>query len=101
MAQYRPNGFEPEELKIYWNYEQIEQLCRKPDEPHDPSDKNVIDNLRHHPLEKRNHSGKISYRTMGIEKVVFEVPESAQIILLNFAVDFFFDINIHIDFSIE
>lgn len=90
MSQYRANGFLPEELKVYWNYEQIEQLCQKSNPPYDPSDKDVIENLQKHPVAQRAHSGRITYKTTGIEKVVFEVPEGAQIILLNFAVNLFF-----------
>lgn len=86
MEKSRPNGYEAKELKVYWNYEQIATLCGSPDPPHDPSDRDVIENLHQSPIKQRKNQGKIDYITMGIEKAVFEVPEGAQIILLNFAV---------------
>ena len=96
MNRFRKNGWEPHELKVYWNEKQLEILCpkdgqpeddRKP--PHDPSDADVIDALRRNPVSKRNHAGKIAYVNQGIEKAVFDVPEDAQIIVLNFAVSCF------------
>ncbi|CAF3766665.1 unnamed protein product [Rotaria sordida] len=53
--------------------------------PHDPSDADVIRALRQYPVSKRNNAGKITYVNKGIEKAVFDVPEDAQIIVLNFA----------------
>ncbi|CAF3419699.1 unnamed protein product, partial [Rotaria sp. Silwood2] len=91
MDKFRKDGFKPEELKIYWNAEQIETLCPKEGEqseinpPHDPSDINAIENLRKFPVCNRNHCVKIDYVNKGIEKAVFDVPEGAQIIVLNFA----------------
>ncbi|CAF2057790.1 unnamed protein product, partial [Rotaria magnacalcarata] len=68
IKRFRENGFNPKELKLYWNVKQIE-------------------NLREYPVSERNNSGRITYITNGIEKAVFDVPENAQIILLNFAVN--------------
>ncbi|CAF4541004.1 unnamed protein product, partial [Rotaria sp. Silwood2] len=167
MNHFRSHGWEPNELKIYWNVQQIENLCPKhetqpskqveetdqdknnvnsetevepqcepehtrkdttkietklekneetkdeatvevksennnevkeqmKDEPnketkaenlppHDPSDVDVVQALREHPVSKRNNSRKITYVNKGIEKAVFDIPEDAQIILLNFA----------------
>ena len=118
IQESRPNGFKNEELKIYWNIEQIEALCPKDDsekpmvdhdpkktaddhdpkqptaehdtkkttDDHDPSDEDVVENLKKFPTERRKYKGEISYINEGIEKAVFNVPEDAQIILLNFAV---------------
>ncbi len=94
MDKFRHDGYQPEELKLYWNAEQLEALCPKPGEsleiipPHDPSDKDAIENLRKYPVSERKHSGKIEYINKGIEKAVFDVPEGKQIIVLNFAVNF-------------
>ncbi|CAF4115305.1 unnamed protein product, partial [Rotaria sp. Silwood2] len=93
MTRTRLNGFRSDELKLYWNAEQLEILCPKvgsqEDEssqpPHDPSDADAVEGLRQHPVWQRNHSGKITYVTKGIEKTVFDVPKDAQIILLSFA----------------
>jgi hypothetical protein len=95
MAKFRKNGFEPKELKLYWNAEQLENLCPKQEKqseikppPHDPSDDDCIENLRQYPVSERNHSGTITYVNKGIEKAVFDIPDEAQIIVLNFAVKF-------------
>ncbi|CAF4173884.1 unnamed protein product [Adineta steineri] len=91
MSKFRKNGFEPKELKVYWNIEQLENLCPKEgvqesvEPPHDPSDIDAIKNLREFPVSTRNHRGIIKYVNKGIERAVFDVPEQAQIILLNFA----------------
>ncbi|CAF1275728.1 unnamed protein product [Rotaria sp. Silwood1] len=53
--------------------------------PGNPTDDDAVENLRKYPISERNHSGKINYVTKGIEKAVFDIPENAQIILLNFA----------------
>ena len=95
MEKSRKNGFKPEELKVYWNAEQLENLCPKSEEdsgrtpPHDPSDDDAVKNLRAYPVQNRVHSGKIEYVNKGIEKAVFDVPKNAQIIVLNFAVKSF------------
>ncbi len=94
MEKFRSEGYLEEELKLYWNAEQLEALCPKPGEPsdfippHDSSDDDAIENLRKYPVSKRNNEGKITYINQGIEKAVFEVPEGKQIIVLNFAVSF-------------
>ncbi|CAF3373876.1 unnamed protein product [Rotaria sp. Silwood2] len=74
-------------LKLYWNVNQIENLCPESSGkiPYDPSDEDAVENLRQFPVSERNHNGRITYVTNGIEKAVFDVPENAQIILLNFA----------------
>lgn len=93
IKKFRENGFDPKELKLYWNTRQIENLCPGLSEriPYDPSDDDAVENLRKYPVNERNHSGIITYVTNGIEKAVFDVPEDAHIILLNFAVnDFIF-----------
>ncbi|CAF4003253.1 unnamed protein product [Rotaria magnacalcarata] len=151
MARFRSSGWKPEELKIYWNVQQLENLCPKheteskkceadnrKDEttldmkleknevtieakterkdaienqmderstekekneatneillPHDPSDADIIQALRECPVWKRNNAGKITYVNRGIEKAVFDIPENAQIIVLNFAVNYFSNI---------
>ncbi|CAF3518546.1 unnamed protein product [Rotaria sp. Silwood1] len=93
MTRTRQNGFQSNELKLYWNAEQLEILCPKFGSqgdkffqpPHDPSDADAVEGLCQYPVWQRNHSGKITYVTKGIEKTVFDVPKDAQIILLSFA----------------
>ncbi|CAF2833656.1 unnamed protein product [Rotaria sp. Silwood2] len=125
IARFRSHGWQPNELKIYWNVQQLENLCPKhetqakqgeekdeektrvklenneevKDEvktevrhenlpPHDPSDADVVQDLRQHPVSKRNNAGNITYVNKGIQNAVFDIPEGAQIILLNFAVSY-------------
>jgi DNA-directed RNA polymerase subunit F len=116
MARFRSHGWEPEELKIYWNAKQLENLCPKSqteDEiknetntevkiektheakvenlpPHDPSDVDVVLALRQYPVSNRNYDCTINYINKGIEKAVFDAPEDAQLIVLNFAVSYVF-----------
>ena len=85
ITRFRSQGWQPEELKLYWNVEQIENLCHEELEC-DPSDTDAVSALRQNPVSKRNHQCQITYVNKGIEKAVFDVPEDAQIIVLNFAV---------------
>ncbi|CAF4140426.1 unnamed protein product, partial [Rotaria magnacalcarata] len=93
MNRFRKDGFKPEELKVYWNEEQLEDLCPKHEQcdnserlpPHDPSDIDAIQYLRQYPVSQRNHAVEIRYVNNGIQLAVFDVPNDAQIIVLNFA----------------
>ncbi|UJR21794.1 hypothetical protein I4U23_024869 [Adineta vaga] len=91
MNIFRKDGYKPEELKVYWNAEQLETLCQQDGDdphrmpPHDPSDTDAIENLRKYPVATRKHSGQITYVDKGIEKAVFDIPDDAQVIVLNFA----------------
>ncbi|CAF4276044.1 unnamed protein product [Rotaria magnacalcarata] len=67
MNRFRKDGFKPEELKVYWNEEQLEDLCPKHEQcdnserlpPHDPSDIDAIQYLRQYPVSQRNHAVEI------------------------------------------
>ncbi|CAF0762874.1 unnamed protein product [Adineta ricciae] len=105
MSCFRSYGWDPKELKLYWNAQQLEDLCsteevlneeggiditseqtnEKKIRPYDPSDEDAVQTLRKYPVSERNHAVKITYVHDGIEKAVFDVPEDAQIIVLNFA----------------
>ena len=110
MSCFRSYGWKPEELKLYWNAQQLEDLCSTEEAPngeieidttneqtnekkilpYDPSDEDAVQTLRKYPVSERNHAVKITYVHDRIEKAVFDVPEDAQIIVLNFAVNDFF-----------
>lgn len=118
MSRFRRRGWKPNELKIYWNSQQLEDLCpkslaenqqvkeendqkqstQKSDNnnasndlpPHDPSDKDAVLALREYPVSKRNYKCQIEFIHNGIEKAVFQAPKDAQLIVLNFAVSFRF-----------
>lgn len=102
MKQYRKEGWKPEELKLYWNLQQIENLCRRNENvvlqetnEHmiDPSDKDAYENLRIYPVGKRNHSTNFEFINKGIEQAVFDAPVDVQLIVLNFAVGFILSIS--------
>ena len=106
MTRFRSHGWEPKELKIYWNAQQLEDLSAKPkaddkkeeeaknDLPlHDPSDLDAVLALQQNPVFKRNHDCKIEFVHKGIERAVFDAPKDAQLIVLNFAVSFSFRIS--------
>ncbi|UJR20300.1 hypothetical protein I4U23_023431 [Adineta vaga] len=111
MKRFRSEGWDPKELKLYWDVQQLEDLCPKDeiqtkvleekekDEikteneqtnesntlPCDPSDLDAMEALRQYPVSQRNHATKIEYINKGIEKAVFDAPEDVQLIVLNFA----------------
>ncbi len=108
MARFRSHGWDPKDLKVYWNPQQLEDLCPKSDAEekqieddkneekfenlptHDPSDADAVLALRQYPVAKRNYDCKIEYINKGIEQAIFDAPEDAQLIVLNFAVSHFF-----------
>ncbi len=90
MARFRSHGWDPKELKVYWNFQQLEDLRPKSDTEylpaHDPSDADAVLALRQNPVAKRNFDCKIEYINKGIELAVFDAPKDVQLIVLNFAV---------------
>lgn len=84
ISKYRKNGFQPNELKLYWNYQQIKDLNQ--DKLYNSiTDSDTNDALLNSPVDKRNNSGKIQFIRSGIENAVFQVPEGKQVIVLDFA----------------
>jgi hypothetical protein len=84
ISKYRSEGFQPEELKLYWNYEQIREL-NKTDRYNPTTDSDTNSALLRSPVDTRNNAGKIRFVRSGIEKAVFQVPENKQVIVLDFA----------------
>jgi len=84
ISKYRQDGFRPEELKLYWNYQQIRDLdkndCFNP-----ITDNDTHNALLKSPVDKRANSGQIEFVRSGIENAVFQVPEDKQVIVLDFA----------------
>lgn len=84
ISKYGRNRFQPAELKLYWNYEQIRTLsendCFNP-----VTDTDTHEALIKSPVESRSHDGKIKFVVSGIEEAVFQVPEGKQVIVLDFA----------------
>jgi hypothetical protein len=84
ISQYRSYGFQPNELKIYWNYDQIQELTKC--YYYDPTtDSDARDALSKSPVHTRRHSGTIQFIISGIQDAVFKVPEGKQVIVLDFA----------------
>jgi len=84
ISKYRQDGFRPEELKIYWNYNQIRDLNNN-DRFNPITDSDTNDALLKSPVDTRNNSGTIEFIKSGIENAVFQVPEDKQVIVLDFA----------------
>lgn len=83
INKYRSDGFGLDELKIYWNYEEILGITN--DQFNSECDQDSHDNLKKWPVKKRSNAGGIKYIQSGIEKAVSDVPEGMQIIVLDFA----------------
>ena len=84
ISKYRLNGFQPSELKIYWNYNEIQDL-NKNDHFNPITDSDTHDALLKSPVDTRENLGTIQFIHSGIENAVFQVPEGKQIIVLDFA----------------
>ncbi|CAF1208656.1 unnamed protein product [Rotaria sordida] len=84
ISKYRFNGFLPEELKIYWNYNEIRDL-NKNNHFNPITDTDTHDNLLKSPVNTRENSGIIQFIQLNIENAVFQVPEGKQVIVLDFA----------------
>ena len=83
ISKYRADGFKPEELKLYWNYEEIRQL--KETNFNKITDEDTNKNLNNNPVSERKNPGDIIFKKAGIEHAVFEVPADKQVIVLDFA----------------
>jgi len=85
ISYCRTNGFQPNELKLYWNYEQIRDIIKNDTSFNSITDTDSRDALLKIPVNERNNTGKIDFLISGIEKAVFKVPKDKQIIVLDFA----------------
>lgn len=84
ISKYRELGFQPDELKIYWNYDQIRDL-NKTDRFNPITDHDTNAALTKSPVDTRNNSGEIKFIRSGIEDAIFQVPEDKQVVVLDFA----------------
>ncbi|CAF1230464.1 unnamed protein product [Rotaria sordida] len=84
ISKYRQDGFQKDELKLYWNYDQIRDL-NKNDRFNPVTDSDTYNALLKSPVDKRKNSGTIQFIQTGIENAVFQVPEDKQVIVLDFA----------------
>ncbi|CAF4565270.1 unnamed protein product [Rotaria socialis] len=84
ISKYREKGFNDNELKIYWNYDEIKRLNE--DDYFNPiADQDSHDALQQSPVKTRKNPGKIQFIQSGIEQAVFQVPPGKQVIVLDFA----------------
>jgi hypothetical protein len=84
ISKYRQNGFQPQELKIYWNYDEIQDL-KKSSRYNQETDLDTHTALSISPVDTRDNSGTIKFIKSGIENAVFQVPDNKQVIVLDFA----------------
>ncbi|CAF1535730.1 unnamed protein product [Adineta steineri] len=85
IEKYRKDGFKPDELKLYWNYQEIESLHKK-DYFNPTTDTDTNKALEAKPVDQRKNSGAVKFYQSGIEDAVFdEELEDKQIIVLDFA----------------
>jgi hypothetical protein len=84
ISKHREQGFQLNELKLYWNYNQIRDL-NKDDRFNPITDSDTHEALIKSPVDTRNNSGEIKFIKSGIEDAVFQVPEDKQVIVLDFA----------------
>ncbi|CAF1489338.1 unnamed protein product [Adineta steineri] len=85
ILKYREKGFQPEELKLYWNYQEIESL-HKNGYFNPITDTDTYKALKEKPVDERKNSGTVQFHQSGIEEAVFhEVLKGKQIIVLDFA----------------
>ena len=84
ISKYRGNRFQPAELKLYWNYEQIRTLNQN-DRFNPVTDSETHEALIKSPVDSRSQDGKIKFIVSGIEEAVFQVPAGKQVIVLDFA----------------
>lgn len=84
ISRYRSNGFQSNELKIYWNYPEIQDLTIS--NHYNPiTDNDTRYALLKSPVQNRTHSGIIEFVVSGIQDAVFTVPNGKQVIVLDFA----------------
>lgn len=84
ISRYRQDGFQMSDLKIYWNYDEINQL--KDDDKFNPeTDNDTNQALKQYPVDQRQNNGTIHFLCSGIEEAIFKVPDNKQIIVLDFA----------------
>lgn len=84
ISKYRAEGFLARELKLYWNFDEIEGIV-KSDRFNPITDQDAKDALIASPVETRDNAGTIKFVRKGIEDAVFDVPDGKQVIVLDFA----------------
>jgi hypothetical protein len=83
----KPQGFSPEQLKIYFNSQQIDNI---PYSEANFDSSGFVDNdsrdwMIKYPIEQRQNKGQINTKQGRIEQVIFDIPPDKQIIILDFA----------------
>ena len=84
ISYYRSHGFQPHELKLYWNYNELKDL-NIAQHYNSMTDKDSHYALLNSPVHSRKHSGSIRFVQAGIQDAVFQVPYGKQVIVLDFA----------------
>lgn len=87
LTNKRPNGFSPEELKIYFNTKQIDNI------PYSQAtfqaagfvDGDAREFMTKYPIPQRHNKGEINTKKARVEQAIFDIPPGKQIIVLDFA----------------
>ncbi|CAF0759421.1 unnamed protein product [Adineta steineri] len=81
------NGFSPEQLKIYFNPKQIDNIpfSKATLQSSGFVDNDSRDNFIKYPIDQRQNEGIINTKRGRIEQVIFHIPLGKQIIVLDFA----------------
>ncbi|CAF1097511.1 unnamed protein product [Didymodactylos carnosus] len=82
---HRGYGFQLEELKVYFNYIQIDNIPYANSTVPGFSDADAQINMKQFPTRMRQNAGQIHIEQSRIEQAVFSVPEGKQVIVLDFA----------------
>ncbi|CAF0880729.1 unnamed protein product [Didymodactylos carnosus] len=84
---YRYLGFKSEELKIYFNHVQIDNIPYTNSSTRGFADHDAQANMIQFPVSLRQNPGLIHVEKMKLEQAIFKVPIGKQVILLHFAND--------------
>jgi hypothetical protein len=81
------DGFSPEQLKVYFNKKQIENIpfSQATFQTYGFVDSDARANMNTYPLEQRHNKGQINTKKGRIEQAIFGIPPDKQIIVLDFA----------------
>jgi hypothetical protein len=82
-------GFLPEQLKVYFNSKQIENIpfSHATFDSTGFVDTDVRNNMFKYPIHQRSNKGQINTKRGKIEQVIFDIPSGKQVIILDFADD--------------
>ncbi|CAF1094818.1 unnamed protein product [Didymodactylos carnosus] len=87
LNTYRELGFKLEELKVYFNHVQIDNIPYASSSSPGFADQDAQVNMRQFPVSTRKNSGLIHAEKTKLEQAIFKVPLGKQVIVLDFTND--------------